>query len=381
MGRTKSRANGDGDVFPRKNKEGKITSYRGAYVGPDGKRRYVSGKTKEDARKALREARAGADAGLVFDAGKQTTGAYLDRWLADSVKDTLRQRTFERYERIVRVHIKPAIGRVKLKALTPAHARALYRQKLDSGLSPRTVNYIHVTLHKALSQAVSDGPLPRNAAQVKAPRPEKPEIKPLSPDQARKLIATAYATGDRYAALYVVALHTGMREGEMLGLRWDDLDLDATTPMLRVRRTLSETRTGHKFELPKSGKGRSIKLSSKAVYALRSHRVKQAEEKPRLGSLWQDNGLVFSTTTGTTTSGTNLLGRYFKPLLKQADLPAIRLHDLRHTCATILLMAGKHPKYVQELLGHASISITLDTHSHVIEGMDGGLGDAMDEAL
>lgn len=381
MGRTKSRANGDGDVFPRKNKEGKITSYRGAYVGPDGKRRYVSGKTKEDARMALREARAGADAGLVFDAGKQTTGAYLDRWLADSVKDTLRQRTFERYERIVRVHIKPAIGRVKLKALTPAHARALYRQKLDSGLSPRTVNYIHVTLHKALSQAVSDGPLPRNAAQVKAPRPEKPEIKPLSPDQARKLIATAYATGDRYAALYVVALHTGMREGEMLGLRWDDLDLDATTPMLRVRRTLSETRTGHKFELPKSGKGRSIKLSSKAVDALRSHRAKQAEEKLRLGSLWQDNGLVFSTTTGTTTSGTNLLGRYFKPLLKQADLPAIRLHDLRHTCATILLMAGKHPKYVQELLGHASISITLDTYSHVIEGMDGGLADAMDEAL
>jgi integrase len=381
MGRTKSRANGDGDVFPRKNKEGKITSYRGAYVGPDGKRRYVSGKTKEDARKALREARAGADAGLVFDAGKQTTGAYLDLWLADSVKDTLRQRTFERYEQIVRVHIKPAIGRVKLKALTPAHARALYRQKLDSGLSPRTVNYIHVTLHKALSQAVADGLVPRNAAQVKAPRPEKPEIKPLSPDQARKLIATAYATGDRYAALYVVALHTGMREGEMLGLRWDDLDLDATTPMLRVRRTLSETRTGHKFELPKSGKGRSIKLSSKAVDALRSHRAKQAEEKLRLGSLWQDNGLVFSTTTGTTTSGTNLLGRYFKPLLKQADLPAIRLHDLRHTCATILLMAGKHPKYVQELLGHASMSITLDTYSHVIEGMDGGLGDAMDEEL
>jgi hypothetical protein len=138
-------------VFPRKNKERKITSYRGAYVGPDGKRRYVSGKTKEDARKALREARAGADAGLVFDAGKQTAGAYLDRWLADSVKDTVRQRTFERYEQIVRVHIKPAIGRVKLKALTPAHARALYRQKLESGLSTRTANYIHVTLHKALS--------------------------------------------------------------------------------------------------------------------------------------------------------------------------------------------------------------------------------------
>jgi integrase len=381
MGNTKGRANGDGDVFPRKNKDGKVTSYRGAYFGPDGKRRYVSGKTKEEARKALREARSNADAGLVFDAGKLMVGEYLDRWLADSVKHTVRQRTYERYESIARVHVKPAVGRVKLKALTPAHARALYRQKLDSGLSPRTVNYIHVTLHKALSQAVSDGLVQRNAAQVKAPRPEKPEIKPLSPEQARKLIATAQDTGDRYAALYVVALHTGLREGEMLGLRWEDIDLNTANPTLRVRRTLSETRTGHKFELPKSGKGRSIKLPRKATEALRSHWEKQAETKQRLGSLWQDNGLVFPTTTGTTTRATNLLGRHFKPLLKQAGLPEIRLHDLRHTCATILLMAGKHPKFVQEMFGHASISITLDTYSHVIEGMDGGLGDAMDEVL
>ena len=381
MTRAKGRANGDGDVFPRKNKEGKITSYRGAYFGPDRKRRYVSGKTKEEARKALREARSNADAGLVFDAGKLMVGEYLDRWLTDSVKDTVRQGTYERYESIVRVHIKPAIGRVKLKVLTPAHARALYRQKLNSGLSPRTVNYIHVTLHKALKQAVSDGLIQRNAAQVKAPRPEKPEIKPLSQEQARKLIAAAYEIEDRYAALYVVALHTGLREGELLGLRWEDLELDTATPTLQVRRTLSQTRTGHKFELPKSGKGRSIKLSKKATDALRRHRAKQAETKLRLGSLWQDNGLVFPTTTGTTMSGTNLLGRHFKPLLKRAELPAIRLHDLRHTCATILFMAGKHPKFVQEMFGHANISITLDTYSHVIEGMDGGLAEAMDEAL
>jgi integrase len=122
-------------------------------------------------------------------------------------------------------------------------------------------------------------------------------------------------------------------------------------------------------------------LSRKAVEALKSHRAQQAEERLRLGSLWQENGLVFPTTAGTTTSGTNLLGRYFKPLLQRAELPSVRLHDLRHTCATILLMAGKHPKYVQEMLGHTSISITLDTYSHVIEGMDGGLADAMDEAL
>lgn len=282
MGKTKSRANGDGDVFPRKNKEGKITSYRGAYVGPDGKRRYVSGKSKDEARTALREARSNADTGLVFDAGKMTLADYLDRWLADSVQDTVRQRTYERYESIARVHIKPAIGRLKLKALTPAHARALYRQKLDSGLAPRTVNYIHVTLHKALSQAASDGLVPRNAASnVKAPRPNKPEIRPLSPEQARTLIRVAGETGDRYEALYVLALHCGLREGELLGLRWDDVDLAGATATIQVRRTLSETRTGHKFEKPKNGKGRSVKCSHKATEALRSHRTRQHEERLR----------------------------------------------------------------------------------------------------
>ena len=381
MAKVKSRANGDGDVYPRKNKVGKITSYRGAYVGPDGKRRYVSGKNKEEARKALREARSGADQGIVFDAESLRVGEYLDRWLSDSVRDTVRQRTYERYESIVRVHIKPAFGRNKLKSLTPNHVRTLYRKKLDSGLASRTVNYIHTTLHKALKDAVSDGLVPRNAASVKAPRPGKPEIRPLSPDQARKLIATAHEAGDRFDALYVLALHCGLREGELLGLRWDDVDFSGPTATVHVRRTLSETRTGHKFEKPKNGKGRSVKGSQKATESLRSHHARQGEERLRVGSLWQDNDLVFPTTTGTTKSGTNLTGRHFKPLLKRAELPAIRLHDLRHTCATILLMAGKHPKFVQELLGHASISITLDTYSHVIEGMDGGLADAMDEAL
>ena len=382
MGGTKGRANGDGDVWARKSRKGRIVGYRGAYVGPDGKRRYVSGKSKEEARRELRAVRADSDRGLLFDAENLKLGEYLDSWLSDSVRDTVRQRTFERYESIVRVHIKPTLGRVKLVALTPNHVRRLYRQKLDSGLSPRTVNYIHTTLHKALKDAVSDALIPRNAASVKAPRPERPEIHPLSPEGARKLIAAARETGDRFEALYVLALHCGLREGELLGLKWDDMDLSGATATLQVRRTLSQTRDlGHIFEKPKNGKGRSVKCSHKATEALKRHRARQNEERLGMGSLWEDNGLVFPTITGTTMSATNLLGRHFKPLLKRAELPPIRLHDLRHTCATILLMAGKHPKYVQELLGHASISITLDTYSHVIEGMDGGLADAMDEAL
>jgi integrase len=319
-----------------------------------------------------------ADRGLIFDRADLKLGTYFDGWLKD-VRNTVRQRTWERYESIVRVHIKPALGAAKLQALTPNHLRALYRDKLDAGLAPRTVNYIHVTLHKALKDTVSDGLVPNYVAAVKSPRPEKPEIHPLSRVQARRLLDAASKQGDRFEALYIVAMHCGLREGELLGLRWEDLNLDAGT--LAVRRTLSETRTGHKFELPKNGKVSSVKLSQRAVEALKSHRAHQNEERLKAGSLWQDHDLVFPTGIGTTMSGTNLTGRHFKPLLTKAGLPAIRLHDLRHTCATILLMAGKHPKYVQELLGHASISITLDTYSHVVEGMDGGLAEAMDEAL
>jgi integrase len=169
MGRNKERANGDGDVWPRRNKEGKITSYRGAYFGSDGKRRYVSGKTKEDARNKKRQAQADADRGLVFEAGTVTVEEYMNRWLTDSVQDTVQVTTFERYEQITRKHIIPEIGRVKLKALTSAHVRGLYRQKLEAGLSPRTVQYVHVTLHKALKHAVQDGLVPRNVTEAVKP--------------------------------------------------------------------------------------------------------------------------------------------------------------------------------------------------------------------
>jgi len=377
VARKKQQGNGSGTLYPRKNKDGKIVSYLGQYFGPDGKRRYVSAKHKGECREKLRAAMADADKGLVYNAGTITVSQYLDAWLKDSVKDTVRQRTYERYESIARVHIKPVLGRAKLKTLTPAHVRKLYREKLDAGLAPRTVNYIHTTLHKALKDAVADGLIPRNPSDaVKPPRPAKPEIRPLTQDQARALLAAS--KGDRFYALYVLALHCGLREGELLGLMWEDVDL--STGKLSISRTLSETRTGHKFEKPKNGKGRSVKLSQRAVEALRSHRTAQNAEK-LAATKWQDNGLVFPTTTGTTVSCTNLLGRHFKPLLRRADLPDIRLHDLRHTCATMLLKMGQHPKYVQELLGHANISITLDTYSHVIEGMGDGLADAMDSSL
>src|SRR5215204_1257597 len=168
MAKKKQRGNGTGTVYPRKNKDGKVIGYRGSYIVND-KRYYVSAKTKTETEQKLRQAITDADRGLTFDAGGLALGGYLDRWLYDSVRDTVRETTFERYEQIVRIHIKPALGRVKLKNLTPTHVRGLYKEKLQSR-SPRTVQYIHITLHKALKQAVSDGLIPRNVMDsVKPP--------------------------------------------------------------------------------------------------------------------------------------------------------------------------------------------------------------------
>jgi integrase len=381
MAKVKSRANGDGDVFPRKNKAGKITSYRGAYVGLDGKRRYVSGKNKEEARRALRDARANADQGLVFDADNLQVGEYLDRWLSDSVSDTVKATTFERYEQIVRLHLKPALGRVKLKALTPAHVRGLYREKLEAGSSARTVRYIHTTLHKALKQAVMDGLIPRNATEaVKPPQPSREEMCPLTPEQAKLLLRAAHETGDRLEAIYVLAVNTGMRQGELLGLKWDDVDLEDGS--LQVRRTLTITKDGPIFTSPKTtGSRRSVKLTGKAIVALRSHLERQLGEIDRIGSLWRENGLIFASETGEPINRHNLTRRSFRPLLKRAGLPEIRFHDLRHTCATLLLTRNVNPKIVSEMLGHSTIAITLDTYSHVLPNMRDQAAAAMEEAL
>ena len=374
------RGNGEGSITRRK--DGLYMARYTVQTATGSKRKALYGKTRAEVSEKLTKAMADRDGGLIFDAGSITVDQYLDRWLKDSVRDTVRQRTWEGYAHLVQKHIAPALGSAKLKSLTATHVRGLYRQKLDGGLSPRTVQYIHVTLKKALSQAVEDGLIPRNpAAPVKAPRPSRKEIRPLTQEQARVLLDAAGEAGDRFEALYVVAIHCGLRQGELLGLRWEDVDLE--TGALQVRRTLSESRErGHIFEPPKNGKGRHVRLTAKARAALKDHRKRQREERMRLADLWEDNGLVFPNQVGRTMNASNLAARSFKPLLKRAGLPkTVRVHDLRHTCATILFQLGHHPKKVQELLGHANIGITLDTYSHVLPGMGDDLADAMDRAL
>jgi integrase len=260
--------------------------------------------------------------------------------------------------------------------------RALYREKLDSGLSSATVRKMHSILRKALKQAVLDGLIPRNACDaVKPPKVERKEIKPLDREQAKTLLEAA--SGDRLEALYVLAVHTGMREGELLGLKWEDVDLERG--LLRLRYAL--VREGGKVVLgdlktPKSR--RSIRLTAVATNALRGHLERQLAEMERMGSLYQPGGLVFATEHGTLINPSNLRNRSFKPLLRRAfgeGSPDICFHDLRHTCATLLLIQGTHPKLVQELLGHATIAMTLDTYSHFLPSMGEQTVRAMEAAL
>ncbi len=375
---SRKRGNGEGSISRRKG-GGWMAQYT-LYTAEGRKRKTLYGKTRAEVADRLAKAVSDRKDGLVFDAGSLTVGEYLDRWLADSVSDTVRLTTYQGYERICRLHIKPALGRIKLKDLTVIHVRGLYKERLESGLAPRMVQLVHVLLHKALTQAVMDGLIPRNVTEaVKAPRPEKKEIQPLSPEQARVLLATA--RGDRFEALYMLAISTGMRQGEMLALKWEDINFDART--LQVKRTLSTaTGGGFKFGAPKTARSRrSIKLPGTALSALRQHREVQFEERRKLTGLVTDYGLVFTSRVGTPVYRQDLITRSFKPLLKRAGLPDIRFHDLRHTCATLLLVKGIHAKLVQELLGHSTISITLDTYSHVLPGMGDAAAGAMDEAL
>jgi integrase len=213
---------------------------------------------------------------------------------------------------------------------------------------------------------------------VKPPRPLAKEMVALSADETGRLLDAA--AEDRLEALYKLAVHTGMRQGEMLALRWQDVDLE--NAVVSVRRTL--TRSGGKvtFGEPKTKKSRrSIRLTPQATEALRAHLERQLRDMEILGDRYRDQGLVFTTDTGAPINPSNLRQRSFAPLLKSAGLPHMRFHDLRHTCATLLLSRGVHPKFVQELLGHATIAITLDTYSHVIPSMGDATAKAMEDAL
>ena len=372
----------------RSNNEGSISQYAdGRWCGryfvelPDGrkKRKALYGNSRNEVTNKLAQALAKRDDGVLFDDEGQSLGEYIEWWLTTSKRGRVKATTYESYAREVRKHIIPGLGRIRLKSLSPAHLQSYYSSKCESGLAPRTVHYHHTLLHQALKKAVKWGYVRRNvAAVVDPPKVQKKEMNPLSAAQVKALLEAA--KGDRLEAFYLLAVSTGMRLGELQALKWADIDLRERT--LSVNRTLSATKGGPVFGPPKTPRSRrKIFLSRKSVEALRRHRERQATEKEALGDRWHDEDLVFCSVVGTPLSRHNLGSRSFKPLLRRANLPNIRFHELRHTCATLLLSKNVHPKLVQELLGHASISTTLDTYSHVLCGMSRVVADTMDNIL
>jgi integrase len=278
-------------------------------------------------------------------------------------------------------HLKPALGHRRLKHLSRAEVRRLYKEK-GKAVSPRSVDYIHVTLQKALSQAVRDDLIPRNVASGERPRSSRhlKEARALSLTQVRALLAQA--RGERNEAIYMVASHTGLRKGELLGLKWTDLDLDGGT--LSVRRSLKVTDHGLDFGPTKNkASRRSVPLNKSAVGALKAHRLRQNEERLRLGELWEDQDLVFPNRVGKPINPSNLYNREYKPLLKRAGLENERFtfHSLRHTLASALCNKRVYPKVIQSLLGHSSITQTMDTYSHLMGGMGDEAVDGLDEAF
>lgn len=357
------RDKGSGSVYQRS--DGR---YIGEYTSEDGKRRYVSGKNKPDVKAKLKEALKNRDEGVSYDAGRLSFGNYMDQWL-DSVKDTIREGSFKPYEAITRLHIKPELGRVKLDKLNALQLQSLYRKKLDQGLSPRRVQYIHVTIKKALKDAVKLQLLSKNVADaVKPPRLTKREILPLTQTQIRTLLDAV--RGNKLEALYVLACTTGMRQGELIGLQWRDIDLEEGT--LRVNRSVYNGTVNP----PKTVAGRrTIRLTKRAIAALKTHRINVA----RTGRIAE---WVFSTSKGTPLSCHNLHNRSWKPLLKDAGLPhSTRFHDLRHSCISLLLSKGVPIKVVSEMAGHSDVSVTLSVYGHVLPDMQNLATEQMDKAL
>jgi integrase len=371
------RGNGEGTITRRKDGRWEARYYVPTVNGT--KRKTFYGKTQADVRDKLTKALSDRIDGIVYDDENMTVGEYLDGWLKGSVYGSVRRSTYDRDTNLVNNHIKPVLGGLKLKKLNSAQVQSFYHDRLDAGLSAATVHKMHDILRRGLAQAAKWHLVQRNVADtVKPPRPAPKEIRALSAAETRRLLEAA--DGDHLEALYVLAVHTGMRQGELLALRWQDVNME--NAVVSVRRTLTRSGGRVAFGEPKTKKSRrSIRLTPQAVAVLRSHLERQLRDMEILGDHYQDQGLIFTTDTGAPINPSNLRQRNFAPLLKRAGLPHMRFHDLRHTCATLLLSRGVHPKFVQELLGHATIAITLDTYSHVIPSMGDATARAMADAL
>lgn len=406
----KRRANGEGTITKRK--DGRY--HAAAYVyRPDGTRvrKFVYGKTREEVANKLTELQEKTRQGIPAATSAMPFGDYLTYWLAAIAPNRLKPATLNSYEGLSRLYIRPALGKKKLNRLSPADIRIFLAQFKSGCLcclrgvdaarpegertccavnrccqrrpSARTVQYIHAVLRSALQQAVREELIARNVARiVETPTVERQEVRPLDAGEARLLLKTARS--HRLYALWLLLVSTGLRRGEALGLTWSDIDLD--TGQLRVRRNLQRIKRELLFGTPKTARSiRTVSLPRRCVDALRAHQEQQAREQKIAGKKWQPpadqpKGLVFTTATGRATDPRSL-NRMLTILCRDAKVRRVRVHDLRHTCASLLLAQGVDARTIMETLGHSTITMTLDTYAHVMNTTLRAAADRMDDAL
>ncbi len=335
--------------------------------------------TKRAAQAALADLIGSVNHGVYVAKSRQTVAEFAAEWLA-AITPTVRPATLYSYTRNLRLHVVPYVGTAPLVAVDAGTLNGLYSQLLAEGrkdhaaggLSPRSVRYVHTIAHRMLKDAMKWGRLTRNPADAADPPKStssgSPDMVTWTADELARFLDGARTT-DRHWPAYLLLATTGMRRGEALGLRWVDLDLTASRAAIRQ----TVVTVNHEVQLgtPKTAKGRrTVTLDAVTVAALREHRKAQAAERLLIGAGWRDHDLVFAKVDGTPLHPERF-SRSFAERARQLGLPRIRLHDLRHGWATMALAAGVHPKVVQERLGHASISITLDTYSHVSPALHG----------
>jgi len=352
---------GDGTYWLRKDGrwEGRIDL---GIVGGKRRRKAVYGKIEKEVLRKLRDARNSRSEGRLATGPRVTLGKYLDRWLDDEVAPKRAPKTTASYRQLVRLHIKPGLGHIQLAKLTPADLKRFYAEKGHS-LSPRSVQYLHAVLRRALRLAEREGLIGRSPTDLlEAPQARRPDIEALNPLEVKMFLDIA--ASDRLEAMWTMAVYTGLRQGELLGLRWEDIDLERWR--LGVRQTIQRIGGELIVGAPKSRSSRrSVPILEPAREVLRQWKVRQATERLKAGPTWTESGLVFTSNIGTPLFARNVSRRFHK-LLDMANLDRRGFHALRHSTATLLLTAGVHPKVVQELLGHSQISLTMDTYSHVM---------------
>ncbi|WP_339803294.1 site-specific integrase [Paenibacillus sp. FSL R5-0744] len=350
-----------------------------------GKRRQKSKsgfETMVEAEKALTKALHELNTDTFIEPTKDDVATFFTSWLAQKQMN-VRPGTYKTYRWLVNYHIIPQLGQYKMVNLSPQHLVSMY-DRLQNGerkLSPQTINHVHKVLHDALKMAVQWGQLTRNVSDlVKPPKLPRAETKVWTENELVKFLE--FTKNSRYYIIFLLAATTGMRRGEVLGVKWDDIDLKAGK--LTVRRSYTRGLVGHIFQEPKTRAGiRSIVLPQQTIDALKQHRlllegdIRTSEKK---GTEYNNHGLVVQTKNGFPVNPYYLESRWLD-LLRKSGLPKIRLHDLRHTHASLLLKAGVHPKVVSERLGHSSITITLDRYSHLFPTMQQEAAEKLDDLL